>query len=106
MVPSMVPLSVSSLMRMSLIYFVSVVSWRSEKLIHHFGGLDIVEVGKLLFQIGIPLGLDAALVRLFAVLVVDGIPDFHAVLAHEAKGGKTRAVEERVVLVADEELRA
>src|SRR5262245_9215738 len=67
--------------------------------------LDVVHIWKRLRQVGVPRAGDAALIRFFAVLRVDLLDDVHA-LRHFTKRREPLRVEEPVVLIVDEHLRA
>ena len=62
------------------------------RLLDDFGGLDVVEVGEFLFEVGVAFGLDAALVGLVPRFTVDLLPDFHAFLADKAEGARVADV--------------
>src|SRR6185312_1661812 len=74
------------------------------------GRLDIVEVGKVLFQVGVSLLLNPALIgpatagSAFAVLAVDLVHNIHS-LDHLAKGREAHPIKAVVVAVIDEQLR-
>src|ERR1700720_1052429 len=73
------------------------------------GGLDVIEFGEILVKIGFALFLNFVLVGAaaargtFAVVGVQRVDDIHS-FGDLAKGGKTHAVQARVVGEIDEQL--
>src|SRR5262249_9621046 len=67
--------------------------------------LDVIELGKFLVEVRVALRRDLALIRFLRVLGVDTLGYVHA-LGDFSERRKTLSVEEIVVLVVDEELRA
>src|ERR1700686_2970553 len=73
------------------------------------GGLDVIELGEVLIQVGFTLLLNFVLVgasaagRAFAVVSIKGVYDVHSV-RDLAKRGETHAVQARVVSQIDKQL--
>jgi len=68
--------------------------------------LDDVELGIMLIEIGLALGLDGALLAggTVSVSIVELFDDLHAFLVDGGEGSETLGIEEGIVLEADEDL--